>query len=414
MASELEEKKDAGLRSERLFFDILMVVFVIALLWAMKDALTPLLVGAAVLLLGLAQRQKVHFDAVIVGIASVFLGVWFFSEIASILWPFVTAFILAYLLSPMVRQLQKFMPRNVAIAVIVLSILAVLTGLGAVVIPKVISEVSEFVRRLPTYGAALVSVYDGILVWVEAEVGYAVALEDIQQWLLTRLPEVGRVFADQTTSALKGFSSGIAAFLNLLMIPFVTFYILKDYEKIGGLIERSMPPRYLPPVKAFWSQIDDVLGHYIRGQMLVCSFIALLTALGLGVLGIRYAVLLGLMAGLFNLVPFIGLTVSLVISALIAGLDADPVMGVVKVVVVFVIVQGIEGNFLSPKVVGQRVGLHPGWVMFALVLFAHFWGFIGMVIAIPVAAVINILVRIVANRYFNSHYYQRATNDETS
>ena len=173
-----------------------------------------------------------------------------------------------------------------------------------------------------------------------------------------------------------------------------------------------MPPRYLPPVKAFLEQIDDVLGHYIRGQMLVCSFIALLTAVGLGALGIRYAVLLGLMAGLFNLVPFIGLTVSLAISALIAGLDADPVMGVAKVIVVFVIVQGIEGNFLSPKVVGQRVGLHPGWVMFALVMFAHFWGFIGMVIAIPVAAVINILVRIVTTRYFNSNYYQHDANDE--
>jgi predicted PurR-regulated permease PerM len=93
-------------------------------------------------------------------------------------------------------------------------------------------------------------------------------------------------------------------------------------------------------------------------------------------------------------------------------LDADPVMGVAKVIVVFVIVQGIEGNFLSPKIVGQRVGLHPGWVMFALVMFAHFWGFIGMVIAIPVAAVINILVRIVTTRYFNSNYYQHDANDE--
>lgn len=414
MASEPKNKDASGHSSGRIFFDILLVVFLVALLWVMRDALSPLLIGVVVIVLGIARHQEIQFDSTVLGIACLLLGVWFFSEVAGIMWPFVCSFVLSYLLAPLVRVLQKHMPRNVAIAVIVIAVLGVLSGLGAIVIPKVISEFGELARRLPTYGESIVAVYERALAWVQFELGYKIPLEDIQQWLVTRLPAVGRVFADQTTSALKGLSSGVAVLLNFLMVPFVTFYILRDYDKIGDLTQRLLPPRHVPHLKTLFTRIDDVLGHYIRGQLLVCSFIALLTSIGLGALGIRYAVLLGIMAGFLNLIPFVGMAIALGVSALIAGLDADPLYGVLKVVGVFVVVQGIEGNFLSPKVVGERVGLHPAWVMFSLVAFAHFWGFLGMVVAIPFAAVINILVKILTERYFSSQYYQRFPDDVAS
>lgn len=405
------KKNEASAPSGRLFFDILSVIFLTVLVWVMRDEISPLLIGAVVLFLWLARHQNLRFDVAVVTIAALLLSVWFFSEVAGIMWPFVSSFVLAYLLAPLVSKLQKRMPRNVAIGVIVLFVLGVLSGIGAFVIPKVIAEVSELVRRLPKYGNSLVTGYDRVLAWVEFELGYKIPLEDIQQWLVTRLPALGRVFADQTTNALRSISSGVAVLLNFLMIPFVTFYILRDYDRIGGLVERFLPPRHVPNVKALFKQIDDVLGHYIRGQLLVCSFIAILTGLGLSLVGLRYAVLLGIMAGFSNLVPYIGLTMSLGVTLLVAILDADPLMGALKVVIVFVIVQGVEGNFLSPKVVGERVGLHPGWVMFALVAFAHFWGFMGMVVAIPFAAIINILVQILIERYFSSRYYQRNPED---
>ena len=112
------------------------------------------------------------------------------------------------------------------------------------------------------------------------------------------------------------------------------------------------------------------------------------------------------MAGLFNLIPYIGIAVAFSVSCLVALSDADPFGSLFKVIGVFVVVQSIEGNFLSPRVVGQRVGLHPVWVMFALVVGAHFWGFIGMLIAIPGAAVVNILCKVIAERYYNSLYYK--------
>jgi predicted PurR-regulated permease PerM len=282
--------------------------------------------------------------------------------------------------------------------------IGLVSGIGAVIIPKMITEVSELVNRLPGYGNAMFNMYNQVIRWIE-NLGLALPIEEIRQWIIKRLPELGQIFADQTTLALKSLSSGLAALLNLFMIPFVAYYLLKDFEKIIAIFKQLLPPRHASVIWDFMTQINNVLGQYVRGQMLVSSFIAVLTTIGLALSGIRYAVLLGIMAGIFNLVPYVGLAVSLGVSAFVALLDANGLDAVVKVVVVFVIVQGIEGNFLSPKVVGERVGLHPVWVMVALVVSAHFFGVIGMVVAIPVAAVTNIVLKIITDRYVQSHYY---------
>jgi predicted PurR-regulated permease PerM len=311
---------------------------------------------------------------------------------------------MAYVLAPLVGILTRFVPRGIAIAIIVLLMIGLVSGIGAVIIPKMITEVSELVNRLPGYGNAMFNMYNQVIRWIE-NLGLALPIEEIRQWIIKRLPELGQIFADQTTLALKSLSSGLAALLNLFMIPFVAYYLLKDFEKIIAIFKQLLPPRHASVIWDFMTQINNVLGQYVRGQMLVSSFIAVLTTIGLALSGIRYAVLLGIMAGIFNLVPYVGLAVSLGVSAFVALLDANGLDAVVKVVVVFVIVQGIEGNFLSPKVVGERVGLHPVWVMVALVVSAHFFGVIGMVVAIPVAAVTNIVLKIITDRYVQSHYY---------
>ena len=135
----------------------------------------------------------------------------------------------------------------------------------------------------------------------------------------------------------------------------------------------------------------------MRGQAIVCLFVSGATALGLAVAGIDYAIILGVTTGLLNLVPYIGITTALIITILVALLGASPLSTVLKVGLVFFIVQTLDGNIVSPKVVGEQVGLHPLWVMFAVLLFAHFWGIVGMILAIPVSAVLNITAKIVKN-----------------
>ena len=405
MSSMDDSKHNPDIKlGDRFFFMALLLLVTLGLFYVLREVLSPMLLGIAVLGLVIFLRRGVPFEVGVGWILVLLMGFWFFAEIIHLLWPFVFAFVLAYVLAPLVGILTRFVPRGMAIVLVVLLVVGLVSGIGAIIIPKVITEVSELVYHLPGYGNVLFNMYTHVIQWIE-NLGLALPIEEIRQWIVERLPELGQIFADQTTLVLKSLSSGVAALLNLFMIPFVAFYLLKDFEKIIAIFKQLLPPRHAPVIWDFMNQINNVLGQYVRGQMLVSSFIAILTTIGLALSGIRYAVLLGIMAGVFNLVPFVGLAVSLGVSSFVALLDANGIDAVVKVVVVFVVVQGIEGNFLSPKVVGERVGLHPVWVMVALVVSAHFWGIIGMVVAIPVAAVVNIVLKVLTDRYVKSHYY---------
>lgn len=395
----------AGWSGDGLFFRMAILLFLVGFLFVLHQDLSPFLIGLTLLAILVMVQKGIRFETGVAVVVVLLFGAWLMGDLAGLLWPFVTSFVLAYLLSPLVGLMERWMSRTIAIALIVVVILGALSGIGIVVIPLVTQEILDFALRVPVYAAMLKQFYDQIFNGLQS-IGVNLPGGQIQQILLERLPKLGELIAEQTTAALRGLGSGLATLLNFLMIPFVTFYMIKDYDRIVKTVARILPRRHAASIGEFLARVDEILGQYLRGQMLVCSFIAVLTATGLMMFGIRYAVLLGLMAGLFNLIPYIGIAVALSVACLVALLDTDPAGSLLKVIGVFVVVQSIEGNFLSPRVVGQRVGLHPVWVMFALVVGAHFWGFLGMLVAIPVAAVVNILCKVIAERYYNSLYYK--------
>ncbi|MFT5365402.1 MAG: putative PurR-regulated permease PerM [Candidatus Latescibacterota bacterium] len=386
------------------FFRVLMLLFVVALLYTMQESLSPFLIGTIIVMLVLLARRDALFEVGAGSAVGVLLLVWLLDELAGILWPFVTSFVLAYLLAPLVKVMEKRISRSLAIGSVVVLLLGILTTIGVVLIPLVIQEVGDLVTQLPRYGDALRKHYENLVVFIQAQ-GYEISTGEIQDKVLGQLPEIGKLFATQATSLLNGLTSGLAALLNLMLIPFVTYYILKNFELIKKNLLSLLPRKHVESTGDLVSRIDNVLGHYVRGQFLVCGFVAALTALGLALFDIRYSVLLGLFTGLANLVPFVGIAVSLGLASLVVLLDVDPLINLIKVIGVFVVVQNIEGNFLSPRVVGNKVGLDPAWVMFALVISAHFWGIVGMIVAIPGAAILNILVKILKQRYIRSRYY---------
>jgi predicted PurR-regulated permease PerM len=388
--------------ADRVYYKFALLGLLSGLMVLLLDQLSPAVIGASLLILLVLSRRGTPLEWG-VGIVSVLvLTVYLFHTLASLLWPFIISFIIAYLLAPLVGLMSRRMPRTVAIGLLALLLMGLLTIVSIAIVPRIISEVWDFVLALPGYGQYFVSLFQKFEALLADYTNYA---GEFKQRFIDKLPEVGKLFADQTTSALQGLTSGIAAILNLLIIPFVTFYVLKDYDRIGEIIKETIPTRYRNRTMDFLNRIDLVLGQYIRGQMIVSTFIAVLTAIGLSLSGVRYAMVLGLTAGALNLIPFVGLTISFGISLFVALMDTGGLVQCLKVVGVFVIVQGIEGNFLSPKVVGERVGLHPAWVMFALVVSANLWGMIGMLIAIPAAAVVNIIVRIVLQRLYDSRFY---------
>jgi len=390
--------------SDSVFFKVSILVFLAILTYLLLPSLSPVSIGLSVFLLLLLSHRRARFELGVGLVLFVLIFAFIFHEVAGMLWPFVFSFILGYLLEPLVGVLGRYLPRGVAIGVIAVLLLGALTLIGALLIPLVISEVWDLVRRLPDYADYFRDLYTRIEAYLSAY-GYEGYASELQQRVIGKLPEVGKLFADQTTSALRGLTSGIAALLNLLMIPFLTYYILKDFSRIKQLLSEAFPERHRERMLEFFHRVDTVLGQYIRGQILVSTFVAVLTAIGLSLSGVRYAVVLGLTAGALNLIPYVGIATTFLITLFVAALDTDPWVTCLKVVIVFVVVQGIEGNFLSPRVVGQRVGLHPAWVIFALVISANLWGFLGMLIAIPAAAVANIVIRLVTTRYFESSYY---------
>jgi len=194
-------------------------------------------------------------------------------------------------------------------------------------------------------------------------------------------------------------SAAFGQLLNLVLVPFLFFYILKDIDRIKSALRRLLVTRDGWLSLENIGRIDNILSGYIRGQLMVCLVVAVLTGTALSVLGIPYALILGLVAGVLNLVPYIGLAITLVLGLLVGIFSPSPLITCIKIVVVIEAVQILEGAVLSPRIVGEKVGLHPVWVMLSILIFSHFWGFVGLLIAVPFAAIIKLFVTMLIDKY---------------
>lgn len=391
--------------SDRVLLRIVTVLLMAVLVYVLRDALSPVFLTFGVLLLVTLSRHEMRFEHAMGVVAVVLFGGWLVHEISGLLWPFALSFVLAYLLAPLVDLLEPRLTRTGASLLVMVVLVGILVSTGVLLIPQVIGEVRDLVNRMPVYQRTVSALLQRVLSALQAH-GYEISVSEIQDRVLDRLPEVSNLVATQTIALLRGVSSGVTALVNVGIIPFVAFYIVKDYHKINSAVHGLFPRRHTDTASDLMGQVSRVIGQYFRGQLIVCAFLAVFTSLGLAVLQIRYAIILGVLAGVSNLVPYVGYAVALGVAAIVALMEPEPIVSLLKVVAVFITVQAAEGNLVTPRVVGSRIGLHPVWVVFALMVAAHFWGFLGMLVALPVAAVINILVRILAQSYFGSGYYR--------
>jgi predicted PurR-regulated permease PerM len=203
-------------------------------------------------------------------------------------------------------------------------------------------------------------------------------------------------------------------FINLLALmfltPVVTFYLLRDWEKLMAAIDGALPLDHADSIRELARESNAAIAGYVRGQALVCISLGAIYAIGLTVVGLQFGLIIGVIAGAISFIPFVGTFVGAVLSLGMALAQFPPEwMGVVKVGLVFLFGQTMEGNVLSPKLVGDRVGLHPVWIMFALLAGGSLFGFVGVLLAVPTAAVIGVLVRFLLRRYRQSEIYRGTT-----
>ncbi|TFZ04124.1 AI-2E family transporter [Ramlibacter humi] len=323
--------------------------------------------------------------------------------------PFVVGAVLAYALTPLVDRLDEAgrgrVPRVLAVVVVELLFIVALVGLFLLVVPILAKEMPLMRTQVP-------SLFD----WLDATVrpwlaqfGIHVALdiESLKAQLLRYLNTNYEEAMSQVLSSLKvGGSVVFTLVFNAVLIPVALFYLLLDWDRFVHRVLELVPPRMRPAVDSFTHEADQVLGQYLRGQLLVMLIMATFYSCGLALFGLDLALPIGLFTGLAMFVPYLGFGIGLALATLAGLLQFASAKALVMVAVVYGAGQVIEGFYVTPRFVGERIGLHPLAVIFALLAFAQLFGFVGVLVALPASAVLLVAIRRVRSGYLSSRLYQ--------
>lgn len=334
--------------------------------------------------------------------------IWLLYMLSAILLPFVVGMSVAFLFDPLADRLEKAgLSRVMATAVITCGFFTVLGIALVLLLPVVFSEAQALISAMPEYLARA------------RELLNAPALERVRQ-ILTPVTSSGNAaeqfsgMAGQVAAWLGGVlaqvvSGGFALFniLSLIFLtPIISFYFLMDWDRMIARIDSMLPLQHAAVIRDIARETNDVLAGFIRGQMIVCMALAGFYGLCLTLSGLKSGLIAGMIAGAFTFVPFLGALIGLTLSLSLAIVQYWPSLSMMGIIVaIFVAGQILEGNFLTPRLVGARVRLHPLWITFALLSFGLLLGFTGVLLAVPAAAVIGVLVRHFVQVYLRSPLY---------
>lgn len=394
------------------------VLVVLALFfYELGEVLSPLVLYLALVALLLPYAGSA-FHRLVLLVTGVLVSLWMLKDMGTLLAPFVLALVLAYVLDPLVDRLVRLrLPRSLAILVLSLPVIAGLFLLVFLGIPALAHQIESLIRRAPEAVERVAAWIEGLQAGLlgidlpfvdERDLALrlrALTPENIVDWLQARQAALG----EGAWAAVLGFGRGIGTFFTVVgyvvLTPVLTFYLLRDWDRILARLDDYIPrPRHAAATR-FLKEYDRLLSRYLRGQLLAAAIVGVLTWLGLWIAGFPYAGLVGAIAGVFNIVPYLGLVVSLFPALIIAIVSGAFLSNVAKIAIVFGVVQILDGNVIGPRIVGESVGLHPVWVILAIALAGFFFGFVGLLIAIPGAILAKLLLEAGLERYRASEVY---------
>ncbi len=347
-----------------------------------------------------AQRQTLTWLGL--GLA-VFLLLWL---LAPVLTPFVIAAVLAYVLHPLVERLAaRRVPRAVAVLLVEVLALLVMLALMLLLVPVLVKEVPLLKAQVPPL---LDKLGQTVAPWLQ-QYGIQVNLDfaSLKQWLSKLLDaNMEDWLAAALSSARIGGSVLLSVLGNAVLVPAVLFYLLMDWPQLMRQLHELVPPRLRASSQGFLDECDSMLGQYLRGQLVVMGVLAVYYAGGLAIGGFDLALPVGVFTGLAVAIPYVGFGLGLLLALLAAVLQFASVKGVIVVAVVYGIGQLLEGFVLTPRLVGERIGLSPLAVIFALLAFGQVFGFVGVLVALPASAVAVVALRRARASYLASRLYQ--------
>jgi predicted PurR-regulated permease PerM len=374
------------------------------LLWSVRDILSPLLsYFLFVALLSPYARRRGHGTILVT--ATTLIVIWLFVALGGLLAPFILALALAYTLDPAVDLLERHVPRAAAIAILGVPALAVIGLVVILAVPAIVNQVEsvvqqtpEAVRRLSTWLDSLPTRIGGLRIPFLDPDELSRIIEERQ----SRIMEGG-------ITALLGVGRGVSAVLTVLgyiiLTPVLLVYLLRDFDTIKAGATSLFPPARRAGFVAFGREYDRLLSRFLRGQVIAATIVGLLTWVGLLIAGFPNAGLVGAIAGVFNIVPYLGLIASIIPVIIISLLSGNVAASLLQAAIVFAIVQFIDGSVTGPRIVGESVGLHPVWVMLALAVGGYFLGFTGVLLAMPGAVLVKLLLKAGVERYRSSRLY---------
>lgn len=323
-----------------------------------------------------------------------------------ILAPFLIAAGLAYLGDPLVDRLETLRLSRTAAVLLVFAVLTLFFAiLVLLLVPLLEHQIRVFVANLPRYAQWLQERIEPLVQMVLPE-AQGLSLEAIRELVTEHLGKAGGLARVLFERAFASGTALLAFIANLVLIPVLTFYMLRDWDNFTVWVRDLLPRRIQPTVVELARETDEVLGQFLRGQLSVMLALALMYTLGLWVIGLDLAVLIGLTSGLVSFVPYLGVIVGLAASSIAMLVQTGgELLPLVWVALVFAAGQMVEGSILSPWLVGDRIGLHPVAVIFAVLAGAQLFGFVGILLALPVAAAVAVLVRYAGRRWRDSRLY---------
>jgi len=345
---------------------------------------------------------------VVAGIVVAAVLIWLMTLLESVTTMLMVSFIFAYVLDPLVRRLDSLgLGRPISAFLMLIFSFAVMTVVLLILVPRAFEEISAFSAEAPRY----FSVIQGLI--VQGADKLHIPLPHDSQDLLNLIAEKGRQYLPRMAAITTGmisvfFKSTIhilSTILFILLIPIITYYLLVSFPAIKAGVIDLIPPYIKPPVLAKLKEIDLILSGFIRGQLTIALLLGILYTIGFLLIRIDLAVVLGVLSGVLWIIPYVGTLFGVIVGSLMAFVKYGDLYHVLYVIGWIAAVQLVEGYYLTPRIVGHAVGLHPVVYMMALIVGANLFGFVGLLLAIPVTAVLKVLLLTAITAYRNSYLY---------
>lgn len=386
-------------------------VLLLAALALLGHLLHPLL-GVAPLffaawILWVPERRTTSGRAIL-GVLVLFFALWILHQVRWIVYPLVAAMLIAYWLDPLVDRMERWkLPRSVGAGLSLLPIGGFIVLVFVVLVPTLVGQFEEIAEKAPGAVSRLRSAlgpYLERLQFFAAEPG-ADGVPPWAQRLLGHVETLLRATVSGVTGLSKGVTRAIQWLGMVVLTPVLAYYLLVDWDRIRGGLVALVPPRFRPTAEKVNVDIQEILPRYLRGQFLVAAIQVVLYSVGFFLAGLDGAIALGFLAGIFSLVPVIGLWFTIAVVALSAVIAPDPIPSLIKIAITLGVVQILEGQVLVPRIQGTGLGLHPFLVLLGVITFGLLLGFVGVILAVPILAVLAASWPRIREAYFGSTFY---------